>query len=251
MGKMAMFLRFRSQSLLALWACVFLLSGCAGGNVDDSDPFEPLNRAFYTFNDTLERNFLRPVSTVYLDVAPEPVRDGVRNFFDNLQYPGVFLNNILQGKFEQGMADMGRFIINSTFGLGGLVDFASAIGLERHDEDFGQTLAVWGFSEGGYLELPLLGPKTLRDVPGIPVSSVTNVLFYTSAASVGFPLSLLDIIDEHSRLLTAIKLRDETALDPYIFQREAYRQRRRHLIYDGNRPADSFDDLDELEEESQ
>ena len=239
----------RWPAVLSMFSGVVLLTGCAGGGVDDEDPLEPVNRAFYQFNDTLERNLLRPISTVYLDITPEPVRDSVHNFFNNLQYPGVFINNVLQGKFEDAMEDAGRFVMNSTFGFGGLVDFSSAIGLEAHDEDFGQTLAVWGFGEGGYLEMPLLGPKMLRDVPAIPASSFTNVLFYTGSAAVGFPLSFLDIIDDHSRLMPAIKLRDETALDPYIFQREAYRHRRQYLIYDGNPPVNALD-LEELEVKS-
>jgi len=220
-------------------AALLLLSGCAtttGGEASaaDYDPYESFNRRVFAFNNQLERRVFRPVSTVYLSVTPQPVRDGVQNFFTNLGYPSVVLNDLLQGKYEQGMTDAGRFVFNSTLGLGGMVDIASGMGFERHYEDFGQTLALWGVDEGIFLELPLIGPRTLRDLPGIPVSIATNVQFYADIGLVGYPLSLLSAVDRHSRLLPSIKIRDKAALDPYIFQREAYRQRRQEVIHQGD-----------------
>ena len=233
-------------------AALLVLTGCAsvpGQGSAEYDPWEPANRTFYAINDSLDKAILKPASDVYVMVTPEFFRNYVFNFFDNLSYPGVFINNFLQGKFERGMEDVGRFVINSTLGLGGTIDLASGFGLERHDEDLGQTLAVWGVDEGWYTELPFLGPNSLRDLPDLPFSSVTNPIFFLQSAAT-FPLSLLKLVDQRARLDSAIKVRDETALDPYIFQREAYRQRREHLIYDGDPPLESLDDLDALEEEA-
>ena len=237
--------------ILATVLCVAagLLSGCAStpaaDDVGTPDPYEDWNRKFYAFNDALDKAILAPAAHAYVEVTPAPMRHGVHNFFDNLAYPEVFINDFLQGKVEQGFDDVGRFIINSTFGLGGLIDFAGGLGFERNDEDFGQTFAVWGFDTGAYFDLPFLGPNTTRDASGIPAGTVTNVLFYADTF-LSFPLGLLKIVDKRASLDSAIKIRDETALDPYVFQREAYIQRRNHLIHDGNPPPD---DLRHLEPE--
>ena len=231
-----------------LVAAIIVTAGCAANSPEEGaayDPWEGANRAFYEFNDTLDRAFLAPLSDLYVTVTPEPVRDYVFNFFDNLSYPSVFINDFLQGKVEQGMEDIARFVVNSTLGLGGVIDIASGFELERHDEDLGQTLAVWGLDEGLYLDLPLFGPNSLRDLPDLPFSSFVNPMLYAESAA-SFPLSVLKIIDKRSRLDSAIRIRNESAVDPYVFQREAYRQRRQHLIYDGSPP---FDDLDLLEED--
>ena len=145
----------------------------------------------------------------------------------------------LQGKIERGFEDTGRFIINSTFGLGGLVDFASGIGMPRHEEDFGQTLAVWGVGSGPYLELPLFGPNTFRSLPAIPADAATDIVTWVNSP-LDYALGGVKRIEQRTRLETAIKLRDTTSLDPYVFQREAYLQRRQHLIFDGNPPLDTL-----------
>lgn len=226
-----------------------MLSACASTPAADEagtpDPYEDWNRKFYAFNDALDKAILAPAAHAYVEVTPAPMRHGVNNFFDNLAYPEVFINDFLQGKVEQGFEDAGRFIINSTFGLGGLIDFAGGLGFSRNNEDFGQTFAVWGFDSGAYFDLPFLGPNTARDASGIPPGTVTNLLFYANSI-VAFPLGLLKIVDKRASLDSAIRIRDETALDPYVFQREAYLQRRRHLIYDGNPPPDDLNDLEPI-----
>jgi len=204
------------------------------------DPFEVVNRPVYQANDLLDQYVGGPVSQVYIDFTPEPLRSTVSNFFDNLTYLNVVLNDFLQGKGEQGLADSGRFLINSTFGALGLFDVATPLGLKRHDEDFGQTLAVWGIGQGSYLVLPFLGPKTARDVPDIGVSAVTNILFYVSNPVVA-PVAILGFIDQRSRFDQAIQIRNELAVEPYLFTREAYIQHRDFLIYDGDPPIDDDD----------
>lgn len=240
-----------ARLIFVLSVCVSagMLSSCASMEEAEDygtpDPYEDWNRKFYAFNDALDKAILAPAAQVYVEVTPEPARIGVHNFFDNLAYPEVFINDFLQGKMEQGFDDVGRFIINSTFGLGGIIDFAGGLGFVRNEEDFGQTFAVWGFDAGAYFDLPFLGPNTTRDVSGIPPGTVTNVLFYADSF-VSFPLGLLKIVDKRASLDPAIKIRDETALDPYVFQREAYIQHRRHLIYDGNAPRDDFGGLEPI-----
>ncbi|MFB3147027.1 MAG: VacJ family lipoprotein, partial [Nitrospirales bacterium] len=204
------------------------------------DPFEVVNRPVYQANDLLDQYVAGPVSQVYIDFTPEPLRSTVSNFFDNLLYLNVVLNDFLQGKGEQGLADSGRFLINTTFGAFGLFDVATPLGLKRHDEDFGQTLAVWGMGKGSYLVLPFLGPKTARDVPDIGVSAVTNILFYVSNPVIA-PVAILGFIDQRSRFDQAIQIRNELAVEPYLFTREAYIQHRNFLIYDGDPPIDDDD----------
>ena len=204
------------------------------------DPFEVINRPVYQANGMLDRYVGEPVSRVYIDYTPGPLRSTVSNFFDNLTYLSVVLNDFLQGKGEQGLADSGRFLINSTFGAFGLFDVATPLGLKRHDEDFGQTLAVWGMGQGSYLVLPFLGPTTARDVPDIGVSAVTNILFYVSSPVVA-PVAILGFVDKRSRFDQAIQIRNELAVEPYLFTREAYIQHRNFLIYDGDPPIDDDD----------
>ena len=224
-------------------AAVFALSGCATTGtttVDPADPWEPANRTTYAINDTLDRALLKPVSDLYLKL-PEGIRGSVRNFFDNAAYPGTVLNQLLQGKFKLAMEDSMRFVLNSTLGVAGLFDVSSGLGLERHEEDLGQTLAVWGMGEGNFVNYPLFGPSSIRDTPGLAADAMTNVLTYTPL----FPLTVLEIVDARANLDKAIKLRDESAVDPYIFTREAYRQRRNFLIHDGSPPLDDFDEAEE------
>ncbi len=204
------------------------------------DPLEVINRPIYQANDMLDTYVGEPVSRVYIDYTPDPIRSTVSNFFDNLTYLNVVLNDFLQGKGEQGLADSGRFLINSTFGALGLFDVATPLGLKRHDEDFGQTLAVWGMGQGSYLVLPFLGPTTARDLPDIGVSAVTNILFYVSSPVVA-PVAILGFVDKRSRFDQAIKIRNELAVEPYLFTREAYIQHRNFLIYDGDPPIDDDD----------
>lgn len=218
-----------------------------------NDPLEGVNRPIYQANDIIDQYVGEPVSRVYINLTPDPIRTSVSNFFDNVTYPNVVLNDFLQGKGEQGLEDSGRFLINSTFGAFGLFDIATPLGLEKHTEDFGQTLAVWGVGQGSYLVLPFLGPNTARDVPDLGVSTVTNILFYVSNP-VAVPVAVLGFIDQRSRFDQAIRIRNEVAVEPYLFTREAYLQHRNFLIYDGDPPLDDDDlfldeSFAELEEE--
>lgn len=228
---------------------VLLLNGCASSSDPGEayDPLEKMNRGFYSFNDVVDKVALKPLSDGYIYVTPKPVRTSVSNFFDNAAYPNTFLNDFLQGKGRQGFSDLGRFIVNTTFGVGGLFDVASGMGLKKHEEDFGQTLGVWGASQGAYLIYPLLGPNTVRDTPDLAVSTVTHGLFYAAFylnAYVTIPITVLMVIDERSRAENAIRFVNEMALDPYIFTREAWTQHRTFLIYDGNPPEPEFEDDD-------
>lgn len=245
--------------LVVGWSAFALLTGCAtmqsaDPEVPDNDPFESVNRPIYRANDFIDRRIAKPVTEAYVSYTPQPVQNSVSNFFDNVVYPNVILNDFLQGKGTQGLEDLGRFLVNTTFGFLGVWDMATPLGLEAHDEDFGQTLGVWGMDESIYLVLPFIGPSTVRDVPNLGVSTVTNILFYVPSPYV-VPVALLGFIDLRARLEEAITFRDETAVEPYLFTREAYLQHRKFLIYDGNPPIDDdlylgdpFDDLDVEEE---
>lgn len=209
------------------------------------DPYEPLNRKSYRFTDEIDRRFLEPVANVYIKYMPEAIQRPVNNFYRNLAYPSVALNSFLQGKVRQGLSDTARFVINTTVGVGGLADMAGHMGFPEHNEDFGQTLAVWGISSGPYLFIPLYGPSTGRDMADIPVSQFADGLFYLAYALSGpviIPLAILRIIDKRASLSGAMKVRDESALDPYLFVREGYMQQREYLIHDGNLPVDHYDD---------
>ena len=228
-------------------AVVLVSSGCASTasiSGDPSDPWEPTNRTFYAFNEAVDQALLEPAANLYLKL-PGGVRDSIHNFLDNAAYPGTVLNQVLQGKFEPAMEGTARFVFNTTLGIGGLFDVATGMGLERREEDFGQTLAVWGSGDGNYIHYPVLGPSSVRDTPGIVVGALTDVLTYVAA----LPMALLEMVDTRANLASAMKIRDESALDPYVFTREAYRQRRTSLVHDGNPPIDDFEEDDEDLEE--
>lgn len=236
-----------------------LFSGCASlgspeknsDSFDTLDPYENINRKSYIFTDVVDRKVVEPVAQFYLDYVPNRMRRSIGHFYDNLAYPNVILNAFLQGKVRQGFQDTLRFVVNSSIGLGGLFDMASPMGLAQHDEDFGQTLGVWGVDANTYLFIPLLGPSSNRDVPGIPVAVFTNALFYIGTYVVGapvtIPLSVLGVIDTRARLAGPMRIRDEAALEPYLFVRDAYLQQRKHLIYDGDPPPEVYDDPAEEE----
>ena len=236
-------------SLLAVLLAVALLTGCAGTQTVDGeinpDPYEDTNRSFYAFNDYLDRNIMIPVAENYVKVTPEPVRDGITNFFDNLEYLNVILHSFLQGKLGQGFSDLTRFVVNSTLGLGGLFDVATDMGLEEHEEDLGQTLAVWGVEPGAYLYLPLLGPYTARNSPDLASSYFSNPFTYISTLFL-LPVSALNLINDRANLLEASEFVDEASIDPYSFIREAYLQQRKYLIHDGDPPSEGYDDIFEI-----
>ena len=208
-------------------------------DVDETyDPFEGFNRAMYTFNTKLDDYVLKPVAKGYRAAVPGPARRGVSNFFANIREPMVMLNDALQGKFKYAASDLGRFLTNSTLGVFGIFDVASRMGLEKREEDFGQTLAVWGVAEGPYLVLPFFGPSGFRDGAGLVGNYYTYPLTYMEETSTAWKLYAVETVDTRARYLDAGDILYEAAGDdPYTFVREAYRQRRRNLIYDGAPPT--------------
>lgn len=233
---------------------MLLLSACAslpeGSERSEKDPWERYNRAMHEFNDAVDRSVLRPVAKGYRAVTPDPVENGVSNFFDNLTYPLVILNQFLQGDFGDGFRDTGRFLFNTVYGLGGIFDPATGVGLERHNEDFGQTLGVWGVPNGPYLVLPFLGPSTVRDTAGTYVDGQLDPMFEYFSEPEEYYLLGLRIVSLRASLLDFDSQLTAT-YDPYAFMRDAVLQRREYLVHDGNPPRspDYYDDLyEDLEE---
>jgi len=220
--------------LIAL-ACLFVLAGCAT-TADNPDPWEGLNRKTFAFNDAVDRAVLKPVAQGYVKVVPGVARTGISNFFSNLEDVGNSFNNILQGKMVDGINDAGRVVLNTTMGLGGLLDLASMNGMEKHNEDFGQTLAVWGMGSGPYFVIPLLGPSTARDAP----AKLVDPQWYWPRLLDNDPLYWtlwgLDKVRTRASLLQAEGVLEQAALDRYTFIRDAWLQRRRSQVYDGNPP---------------
>lgn len=220
---------------VVLALCALLLAGCAtvpSGKPDPRDPWEGFNRASYKFNDALDRGFAKPVAKGYKKVTPRFIRTGVSNFFSNLDTVPTILNDVLQGKIKQAGHDTGRFLLNSTVGLGGLFDPASAAGMERNDEDFGQTLGKWGVKSGPYLMLPILGPSTVRDTFAKPVDSYSGPLNYLQDDSTRYILRGVEFVDLRADLLS-LDAQIEKSYDKYAFIRNAWLQRREYLVTDG------------------
>ncbi len=230
---------------------VVLHSACSsleGPDYGVYDASEGLNRASYTFSDRLDRAVVVPVAEGYQALLPDFVETAVTNFFHNLRDLDSALNGFLQGKPKSGGNDVARFMINSTIGLAGLIDVATPAGLRPQDEDFGQTLAVWGWKNSRYVYVPFLGPATIRDLPSLAVRGFVPRLLLGNEYS--FWLGGLDVLNTRANALTLTGARDASALDPYAFTREAYYQRRKFVIFDGDPPMDEFDDFfDEFEEE--
>lgn len=201
------------------------------------DPLEGFNRAVYTFNDKLDRYVIKPLAKGYRAITPAPVSRSISNFFRNLHDPAIMLNNLLQGKPKQAASDLGRVLVNSTIGIAGLFDVATKMGLEKHEEDFGQTLAKWGVGDGPYLVLPFFGPSNVRDGASLPVDWETYPPNHMEEQSTRNKLLVVEVVDRRAQLLDASDILEQAAgQDPYIFVREAYRQRRLNLIHDGNPP---------------
>ncbi len=237
--------RNRLLGRLYLLLVLVIVSGCASQNATQQptpgDPLEPVNRAIYKFNDVADTYVLRPVTKGYEWLLPQFMRTGVSNFFDHWLYPIDIVNAFLQGKGAQGLSDIARFGINSSLGLGGLMDPATRFGLPQHEEDFGQTLGVWGVPEGPYLMVPVFGPRTLRSGVGQLVDLTYDPRVYIHNRDWKIGVTALWFIDQRARLLG---FDDEIrgAFDSYAFVRDAYRQNRRFLRYDGNPPSDGLDD---------
>ncbi len=208
-----------------------------------NDPYENLNRKTYQFNENLDEKIAKPIAEIYSKFPP-PIKSGVTNFFNNLEEVDTFINQLLQGKPKESLNDLTRFIINSTIGLAGFIDVASKIGLERHEEDFGQTLGVWGVGQGPYIMLPVLGPSTLRDTLSRPVSSFLSVTFHMTEADVNIALKSIDAIETRERLLEVESL---LSGDKYSFVKDAYIQSINYEVKDGIDVVDEFiDDMDDF-----
>jgi phospholipid-binding lipoprotein MlaA len=232
-----------SRRLLAIPLLLTLtLGGCAStsisnrGERNEIDPFESYNRAMFGFNDAADRMVLKPIATVYDRATPELFRYLIGNVFNNLGEINNSVNNLLQGKFKAALSDGTRFFVNTTLGFGGLAEVASELGLERSNEDFGQTLGVWGVAAGPYFVLPFLGPTSGRDLGGLFVGTQLYPLNYIDPKTHRGTLNVLQQIDNRANLLGASKLIDGAALDSYTFVRNAYFQRRLSLVYDGDPP---------------
>ncbi|MDM0104900.1 VacJ family lipoprotein [Variovorax sp. J22R24] len=226
------------RRVLAVSALI-LMTGCATGpNANPADPFEPLNRQVARFNDTVDDAVLKPVATVYQRVLPSPVRTGVNNFFGNLSDVWSFANSVAQLKLQDSAQTFMRVNVNTVFGLGGVLDVATEMGIDRHSEDFGQTLGRWGVPSGPYLVLPLLGPSTVRDTAALVVDVQGDLISVIGDIPVRNSLYALRLVDLRSNLLRASQLLDDAALDRYSFTRDAFLQRRRNEVHDGNLPDD-------------
>lgn len=222
---------------------VLCLTGCATGpQTNPADPLEPLNRSVFRFNDTLDENVLKPVATGYRDYTPSLVQTGVRNVFNNFSDVSAILNNGLQLKGRQAASSLMRVVVNTTVGVYGLFDVATAIKLERYPEDFGQTLGYWGVRSGPYLVLPLLGPSTVRDTAGLPVDWQVDPVNNERIAHFGPETQILRIVDKRASYLAAGNMLNEASIDKYAFLRDAYLQRRRSQIFDGNPPDEELPD---------
>lgn len=202
------------------------------------DPFERWNRGVFKVNDALDRAIAKPVARAYVRVVPHPVRTGVDNFFSNLDTPTVILNDALQGKLKAAANDLGRFVLDSTVGLGGLLDPATKIGLDRNDEDFGQTLGVWGVHPGPFLELPLLGPSDLRDAPARVVDAYTTPTQYVQNNDVRYSLWGVHLVKMRADLLPLDRTL-KNVFDRYAFIRDAYLQQRAYAVSDGKIDEDA------------
>ncbi len=233
----------RSVFKFSLVAAILLMTGCATTNQSAgvSDPLEGYNRAMYQFNDAVDTAILKPVSQGYDAVVPDPISHGVSNFFSNLNDITVIINDLLQGKFYQAYRDTHRFVLNTTVGVGGIFDVASLSGLNKNNEDFGQTLGVWGAEPGAYVVLPFFGPRNVRDSFGLVGDMFTDPVMYVEGDDARFALIGTRVIDNRANLLKAEKVLDEAAIDEYTYVRDAYMQRREHLVFDGNPPEDDFD----------
>ncbi len=233
--------------------CVGLLNGgcasTASSDAVDHDPWEGPNRTLFRFNEVVDKVSLKPISKGYVKIVPDPIRKGVTNFSRNLATPGSVLNNFLQGKPTDGFLELARFLMNTTVGIGGLLDVAGPAGIETNFEDFGQTAAVWGIPPGPFVMVPFLGPRTLRDTATMPLNIWVDPLHYYDNDKARVSLWVLRLVDVRSRLLPLEELMKDST-DPYITMRESYIQNRDFQIYDGDPPtADDDEFYDEFLDE--
>lgn len=245
-GRSARFLRGAGAGLLlAFQAACTSLEGPDYGVFDANEDF---NRQSYEFSEAVDEHAMAPIARGYQSIAPDLVETGISNFFGNLRSLDSSANGFLQGRPKRGATDSLRFILNTTVGLGGLFDVATPAGLYHQEEDFGQTLAVWGWRKSRYVYVPLVGPSTVRDLPVLVIRGILPRLVLGDIHNLG--ISGLDVVSARAGALDLTETRDASALDAYVFTREAYVQRREFLIFDGNPPLDDFDDFfDEFEDD--
>lgn len=247
-------LMYGAPAPLRICAVVVILlmgAGCAStpGRTHSDDPWEGLNRGVYKFNDTLDRAALKPVAKGYKKITPHWFRTGAGNFFANLSYPATIVNQFLQGKPKLGLQDTGRFLLNSTVGIAGVLDVATPLGLARNDEDFGQTLAMWGVGSGPYVTLPFFGPSSLRDAPSRVLDSYLEPQAYIDVPwETVWGLRAFGLVNSRANLLSLDPALQRT-FDPYAFIRDAWAQHREFAIYDGNPPPETLDE-EFMEEEA-
>jgi phospholipid-binding lipoprotein MlaA len=223
--------------LLLAFLAALTLSACATTGGDPRDPWEGLNRKTFAFNDTLDRAVMKPIAQGYQKVTPAFAQEGVNNFYANLEDIGTTLNNLVQGKLKQSASDAGRFVVNTVFGVFGLWDIATPMGLEKHDEDFGQTLGWYGVPPGPYFVIPFLGPSSARDAPARAVDPSWYYNDYLPDR-VYWTWWGLDKVRTRANLMKAESVLDQAALDRYTFVRDAWLQRRRNQVFDGNAPRE-------------
>jgi len=232
---------FAKQHTFLIFVLI-LLSGCSYQNElinDPIDPLENINRSIYTFNENLDEALLEPAADGYDYITPNFLQKGFNNFFDNINYPVTIINQVLQGNIEESLQDTLRFTINTTIGIFGLFDPASRMGLPEHDEDFGQTLAVWGVKEGPYLMLPFFGPKTLRSLTGDLTDVLFNPLLNIDDTNLKIKTNLINILQDRSDLSTLEEELDNS-FDPYQYIKDSYIQNRKYKIYNGNVTEDDI-----------
>jgi phospholipid-binding lipoprotein MlaA len=233
-----------SLTRIPLLLASLLLTGCSSISISaytqQKDPFESFNRGVYAFNDTLDRAILKPVAQGYSAITPSPVKSMVNNFFSNLDDVIVTVNDLLQFKFRQAASDGSRVLFNTTFGIFGLFNVTDR--LEKHNEDFGQTLGYWGVPSGPYLMLPFLGPSSIRDGTGLYADSFSSVIGNTKDVPLRNSTWAAKGVVTRAGLLEQEKVLDDAIIDRYSFLRDAYLMRRQSLVYDGNPPRQKFDD---------
>ncbi|MCF8197338.1 MAG: VacJ family lipoprotein [Sulfuritalea sp.] len=239
----------RMKKITVVMMAAGLLAGCASSG-NPKDPIEGFNRAVFAFNEGLDTAIVKPVATGYEAVLPSPVRTGVTNFFSNIEDLFIGVNNLLQGKVPEAISDLGRVVINSTIGLLGVIDFATDAGLEKHDEDFGQTFGRWGVANGAYVVVPVFGPRTVRDTVGLVLDVAADPVANHNPTRTRDLALVLRLVNDRANLLAADKVIEEAALDKYTYVRDAYLQRRRKLIHDGNPPREIEADAEQIESSS-
>jgi len=239
-------IRKRPFFLLIMLMQLAFLSGCASQKVTltdpENDPWEAYNRKIHSFNMTLDKAIAQPVAKGYNAIVPEAPRRGIRNFFNNLSYPVTFLNLLAQGKFEDSLTATGRFLMNSTVGVLGFVDVATKVEIPDYDEDFGQTLAVWGWKNSRYLVMPLFGPYTVRDFLGRSFYGYFHPISYVAREYNNYIPVVVDLITLRAELMP-FQAELDSANDPYVLVRDVYLQNRQYRIFDGNPPETDYDAL--------